>query len=260
MSSYFQRLLARSARPRAEIHPLARLPQSILSQPSLSEPELLGSHTELSSRPDRLEQSPTIEQNQRHESHDGPPNIAAASERLWPTASAELIEQPSVAMPQPAAAPPAAALVDEVVDVKHTAQPLMPTQVAAPETPLPGRAATQQQTLSAASPAFRLMPNQPQPGLQPKQHQAAAQDAATSLPALSVSPQLDITQARMQAAQLSNPAGQRTQHDKTEVHVSIGRIEVTAWPAPAPAKRAPIARSKAMSLDEYLRKRQQERA
>lgn len=63
----------------------------------------------------------------------------------------------------------------------------------------------------------------------------------------------------MQAAQLANPAGQRTQQDKSEVHVSIGRIEVTAWPTPAPAKRAPIARSKAMSLDEYLRKRQQER-
>ena len=32
MSGYFQRLLARSAQPRAEIHPLARLPQFGLPQ------------------------------------------------------------------------------------------------------------------------------------------------------------------------------------------------------------------------------------
>lgn len=253
MTGYFQRLLARSARPRAEIHPLARLPQGYLSQPSLSEPELLAGTTELSSRPDRLEQSPSVEQSPWHEAFDGAPHIAAASERLGPRADTEFIEQAGAASQHAVAVPPAAALVDEVVDVKHTAQPLMATQVAATETPLPGRAATQQQTLSAASTAFRLMPNQPQP------HPMAAQDAVTSLPAISISPPLYVTQARMQAAQLANPAGQRTQQDKSEVHVSIGRIEVTAWPTPAPAKRAPIARSKAMSLDEYLRKRQQER-
>ena len=78
-------------------------------------------------------------------------------------------------------------------------------------------------------------------------------------PAFSLAAPPDVTQARLQAAQLALPAGPRTQQAKTEVHVSIGRIEVTAWPTPAPAKRAAPSRGKTMSLDEYLRQRQQGR-
>jgi len=47
--------------------------------------------------------------------------------------------------------------------------------------------------------------------------------------------------------------------EATEIHVSIGRIEVTAVSAPAPPKHTPAAGPKAMSLDDYLRKRQRER-
>jgi hypothetical protein len=39
------------------------------------------------------------------------------------------------------------------------------------------------------------------------------------------------------------------------VHVTIGRIEVTAMTAATPAKRAP-ARKQTMSLDDYLARRQ----
>ncbi|MDN0075096.1 hypothetical protein QU481_15530 [Crenobacter sp. SG2303] len=42
----------------------------------------------------------------------------------------------------------------------------------------------------------------------------------------------------------------------TEVHVTIGRIEVSAVPATAPEKRAPTERRQPMSLDEYLARRQ----
>jgi len=43
--------------------------------------------------------------------------------------------------------------------------------------------------------------------------------------------------------------------DATEVHVSIGRIEVTAVHKPAPAKPAAPRRNAPMSLDDYLAKR-----
>ncbi|MGK2914864.1 MAG: hypothetical protein ACSLE5_10530 [Porticoccaceae bacterium] len=47
--------------------------------------------------------------------------------------------------------------------------------------------------------------------------------------------------------------------ETTEIHVSIGRIEVTAVSAPDPPKHKPAAGPKAMSLDDYLSKRQRER-
>ncbi len=43
--------------------------------------------------------------------------------------------------------------------------------------------------------------------------------------------------------------------ETTEVHVSIGRIEVTAVHEPAPAKPAASRRNAPMSLDDYLAKR-----
>lgn len=48
----------------------------------------------------------------------------------------------------------------------------------------------------------------------------------------------------------------------TEVHVTIGRIELTAAPAPAPAspRRGPVARRKAQSLEEYLARREANRS
>ncbi len=49
------------------------------------------------------------------------------------------------------------------------------------------------------------------------------------------------------------PAGQV--EETTEVHVSIGRIEVTAVHEPAPSKPAAARRSAPMSLDDYLAKR-----
>jgi len=52
---------------------------------------------------------------------------------------------------------------------------------------------------------------------------------------------------------------QIAQDEPTEVHVSIGRIEVTAVMTPPPPKRQPAAAKKGMSLDEYLAKRNKAR-
>ena len=47
----------------------------------------------------------------------------------------------------------------------------------------------------------------------------------------------------------------RAVQETTEVHISIGRIEVTAVHAPAPARPAAPRRTAPLSLDEYLAKR-----
>jgi hypothetical protein len=43
---------------------------------------------------------------------------------------------------------------------------------------------------------------------------------------------------------------------ETPVQVTIGRIEVTAVTAAAPAKQVPMARKQGMTLDTYLARRQ----
>jgi hypothetical protein len=52
---------------------------------------------------------------------------------------------------------------------------------------------------------------------------------------------------------------QRPNEEPTEVHVTIGRIEVTAVHAPPAPKREPEPKKKLMSLDEYLASRQKGR-
>ena len=65
------------------------------------------------------------------------------------------------------------------------------------------------------------------------------------------------------AAQHAKPGGATWQsqvEETTEVHVSIGRIEVTAVHEAAPPKRAERPAPKPVSLDEYLSKRQGSKA
>ncbi|BBJ23436.1 hypothetical protein [Candidatus Nitrotoga sp. AM1P] len=79
------------------------------------------------------------------------------------------------------------------------------------------------------------------------------------------SPLLPLKQATRSSALNTNVAAQRGEHsgasrqsqvdEITEVHVSIGRIEVTAvHESPAPKRQAPAA-AKPLSLDEYLARR-----
>ena len=64
------------------------------------------------------------------------------------------------------------------------------------------------------------------------------------------------TRTRAQIENRSSPRQQnRQQSEPTEVHVSIGRIEVTALQAPTPTQRTPASARKPMALDEYLAKR-----
>jgi hypothetical protein len=79
------------------------------------------------------------------------------------------------------------------------------------------------------------------------------------------SPLLPLKQATRPSALNTNVAAQRGEHsgasrqnqvdEITEVHVSIGRIEVTAVHESPPPKRQASAAAKPLSLDEYLARR-----
>ncbi len=91
-------------------------------------------------------------------------------------------------------------------------------------------------------------------------HPAGTQDAAGVKPPSAVPDPLLPTQTTPAAARRSEPASAtataRVAAEPTEVHVHIGRIEVTAVQAPAPAKRPARSGQAPMSLDAYLAKRQ----
>jgi hypothetical protein len=57
------------------------------------------------------------------------------------------------------------------------------------------------------------------------------------------------------AARAQGAAGRMPVEETTEVHVSIGRIEVTAVHEAPPPKRAPARSQRALSLEEYLARR-----
>lgn len=93
---------------------------------------------------------------------------------------------------------------------------------------------------------FRLMPLQPRP---------VARDAAPS----TVSPFSPASpDAHSQRYTSPSPSGQRgnqhAEHAPRTVQVTIGRVEIRATVATAPARKT-AARSPAMSLDEYLKQR-----
>jgi hypothetical protein len=69
-------------------------------------------------------------------------------------------------------------------------------------------------------------------------------------------PRMDIAMPFLRETRNSSDSANK-QNEPTEVHVTIGRIEVTAVHAPAAApKRERTEKNKLMSLDEYLAKRQ----
>ena len=140
----------------------------------------------------------------------------------------------------------------QALEVEIASQRTVPTTpaahtVAPPQPPLE-RAA--ERFANEAPESFRLMA--------PRR---LAHDADPSWPPLSFAPEAGAR--RLQAATLALQArpSMRTQKNvpgKTEtpeVHVSIGRIEVTAVQAPAPPKRKPATSRKALSLDDYLAQR-----
>lgn len=250
MSGYFQRLLARSAGAGAEIHPLSRLPHAGLPE---TEPLTLGSSGEFADAPP---QSPG--QTERHAA-------VAESPAPRPATPAALLRPPAPQMSKATAAEESAAMLTapnlppliqtQALEVEIASRRTVPTTpaahtVAPPQPPLERAAERFADESPEAPESFRLMVPH-----------SLAHDADPSWPPLSFAPEAGA--GRVQAATLALQArpSMRTQKNvpgKTEtpeVHVSIGRIEVTAVQAPAPPKRKPATSRKALSLDDYLAQR-----
>jgi hypothetical protein len=169
------------------------------------------------------------------------------------------------AQPSPSApAAPTPSLVAELTTLKQmTAPPLIaPAPAAMPSPPSPGtEAAAARETVPevrAARPDFAGLPaSEVRLPRLPNEHVENAHPLQSAPP-----PLLASTSDSPSAFRVATPGGaatadRRTQavEETTEVHVHIGRIEVTAVHEPAPAKPAAARRPAPMSLDEYLARR-----
>ena len=267
MNGYFQRLMARSAGAGAGIHPLSRLPHAGLREAAPLDGS--GDFTDTLQTSERLQ---TIT-----EQHGAAAKIPASHPEapttllrapVPQTSNAKATENPAAAPAHPVPSPSQPPTLEKgniparrmaptmsVAQAVELEPPLPVTPVAQavePEQP-PARAAERFANKVSDTPeAFRLMAPAPRD---------LAHDAVSSAPALSFWPEAGA--GRVQAANLALQArpsmrSQKAEPGKTEateVHVSIGRIEITAVQAPAPPNRKPVAGRKPLSLDDYLARR-----
>jgi hypothetical protein len=105
--------------------------------------------------------------------------------------------------------------------------------------------------------ASRVSTTQTASGVEMAPAEVAARPGLT-LPRRQRSPRESVAPAPARTTYASENENAR-RADSTEVHVSIGRIEVTAVTASPAPKRKTAASKKPMSLDEYLAKRGGER-
>lgn len=273
MSGYFQRLMARGAGSGDEVHPLSRLPFA-----GLATAEPLGGSSEFTTTSHPWDQPQPVGQPERN-------RTVAEAPASRPEPPAALLRPPAPQISNAATVGvPAAALVPQIpplliqthalgVETASMRRPpsIMPATpssarrpppiiLAAPAPAAPSQSIVTQQPpmdrvaardADEASDSFRLMGPAPA-------SRGLVQDA---IPSPTFSPTAGV--GRVRAANPTLPAhlsvrpqkAERAQAEATEVHVSIGRIEITAMQTPMPPKRKPAASRKPLSLDDYLAQR-----
>lgn len=267
MSGYFQRLMARGAGSGDEVHPLSRLPFA-----GMATAELLGGSGEFTATPRSWDQPQPAGHPERNltvaeipASRSEPP--AALLRPPAPKISnAATVEEPAAA-PAPQIPPlliQTHALGVETASVRRppSIMPAAPTSMRRPPPIIPAAPAARSQSIvmqqppmeraaardaDEASDSFRLMAP------------ASRRLARDAIPSPGFSPTAGA--GRVQAANPTLPARpsvrsqpERAQAEANEVHVSIGRIEITAMQMPAPPKRKSAAKPP-RSLDDYLAQR-----
>lgn len=256
MSGYFQRLMGRGAGSGAEVHPLSRLPFAGFAT---AEPLDGSGEFTATSHPWTHPQPPgQPERNDTVAESPAAPRPVTPSALLCPPAmcNAATVEESASALA--AQIPPphieTHALGVETASVRRP-PPIMP---AAPAPAASSQSIVTQQPpmehatardANEASDSFRFLV----PASRGLAHDAISSPARSPMAGV----------GRVQAANPTLPArlnvrpqkAERAQSEATEVHVSIGRIEVTAVQAPAPPKRKPATGRKTLSLDDYLAQR-----
>ena len=224
MSGYFQRLMNRGASADVLIHPLSRLPYA-----AASESEPLGDRGEFATalRAGRAE---------------GPAAVAAPGpHHEVPAALAPELSPPSIRT---------FVLGERIASVSRKVPSMPVAQAVEAQTAVsqqPPLERVEEHQVNEVSESFRLM---------------TPRTLANAVAPFESPPESGA--GRVQAAHpgLKNRPSVRTQKNQSgmsaapEVHVTIGRIEVTAVTSVPAQRRAAIPRKPAMSLDDYLARRQ----
>ena len=253
MSGLFRRLARQAAGSRpATVHAMARLP--FHAPPALVAPDEGGAPMPLARAP-AADPAPT-------------PPSATAARSTHPAAPArsrhrghaEPVSPVAPAIDTPSADTPAplVALCDD--EPSPPAEPARPrprqadTDIHGPAAP----AAAATVAVAASAPAWRVEVPPAAAGRAPREPTADAAGPG-AFPEALLPPQAAAAPPAAQAARPANPPSPvrpAPAAEPTEVHVHIGRIEVTAVQAPAPSRRPARGGQAPMSLDAYLAKRQ----
>ena len=238
MSGYFQRLLVRSAGGGSKIRPLSGQQQGVPLETVAGNAEFLADAQQQLLPPPQDKKSTRSVAEHSIPSRGDMPVFADALTQFAALGATTSVDIPSTVILKPhiAAAPQA---IESDRQAHHSEANFQRIASASFDS-------EREFSLEASvsSDEFRLMPSQPRG--------AATPNSSTAVPQAMDTPR----GAPAQAVNLSL-LGRQHQHpaEPTEVHVSIGRIEVTAVQAPTPSRRVPASERKSMSLDDYLAKR-----
>lgn len=241
MTGFLHRLAERAT---GAAHPLRKVATNLFAPPLLEDV----SQTD-AILPGRVDPAPAlVSQGVATPAQPGPgrkPGVSAESARPDAARHEASVDQP---------------LTDRRPDVSEKARDTAIRQPASEPPPLMPRVAMTVQSaeaVAAANPMSSLPPSD----------DAHAEPLDVSRPTSSARPRVEpLLPLRQTAVNLAGPTVNASRADSrnapaglveetTEVHVSIGRIEVTAVHEPAPAKPAASRRNAPMSLDDYLAKR-----
>ncbi len=251
MSDYLTQLITRSLDIDAVVRPRPMplfAPERAVAQ-TVFKPERLAEETTLESLPMRpLQRSPTatspiFDMPMQAEQSEQPPRDVIATPRHRAVQPPSLVVEPSAdeAQPSEVVAPrrqPALVMPQPLSSLTAQTTPALPTSTS--EKPPRGYVALQSQMTLALS-----APRDVQP-----QFLAHSSLLMAQPPLKSISPSIQPTRRAMPPAVVPQPATA-----ETTIHVTIGRVEVRATLAPAPATKLTRASAPVMSLDEYLRAR-----
>ena len=254
MSGYFQRLMNRGAG--TLIHPLSRLPYA-----AAPESEPLGDSGELATAPRAWEQPQSAGRAEGSAAVAAPaPHHEVPAALLRPPAprmSSDATAEQSDATLAPEVSPPLIrtfVLGTGVTSVPRKVPSMPVAQAVEAQTAVsqqPPLERVEEYQVNEVSESFRLM---------------TPRTLANAVAPFESPPESGAGRVQATHPGLKNRPSVRTPKNQPgmsaapEVHVSIGRIEVTAVQAPTPTKGKSTIGRKAMSLDAYLAKRQEDRA
>ena len=206
---------------------------------------------------------------EREREHTSEPHIERIVERIREVSAAPVehhtvVErhtetravEPAPPAPQPRVQPPAPA--PQIIEKITTQQQLVERPVVLPQQTiehhhLHEHTAARQPDHPATQAIPRFEPSLPAAPAPPPETREP-RETAPATPRVAIAPQITrhvVERVRAERAVREEPPPP----EPPSIHVTIGRVEVRAVPADAPAARRPAAQAERMSLDDYLKRR-----